>query len=279
MSVGSFCLVALLITFSAGGVGAARAPSSPVAAPAPVPPPSLAWRRSFVAAALYPDGRDRPHEHEIAREELRYSGWRTVIRRSVSSPIKNSDVVHYDVIGQAHAAAVIVFAWNSKNKTATIVREYMPGPHRVMSGLAAGLVENGKHSSVEGTGEPDTLLAARYELEEECHLAGGTWYRLTEDGVSGQLLKCINIAYSRFSIHNTVPMDKYAVTEITPYLVIDPHHVPDPRPLDDEEDIEIITGVSAGEILQMIREGDFNLVGGYGALLALEKLRELGEIV
>ena len=73
-------------------------------------------------------------------------------------------------------------------------------------------------------------------------------------------------------------MDKYVVTEITPYLVIDPEHVPDPRPLDDEEDIEIITGITAGEIIQMIREGDMNLVGGWGALLAIEKLRELGEI-
>ena len=68
------------------------------------------------------------------------------------------------------------------------------------------------------------------------------------------------------------------MTEITPYLVIDPYHVPNPRPLDDEEDIEIISGVTAGEIMQMIREGDMNLVGGWGALLALQKLSELGEI-
>jgi hypothetical protein len=73
-------------------------------------------------------------------------------------------------------------------------------------------------------------------------------------------------------------MDKYVVTEITPYLVIDPHHVANPRPLDDEEDIEIVSGVSPAEIMRMIREGDMNLVGGWGALLALEKLRELGEI-
>ena len=77
---------------------------------------------------------------------------------------------------------------------------------------------------------------------------------------------------------NKVPMDKYVVTEITPYLVIDAEHVHNPRPLDDEEDIEIIRCVTANEILQMIREGDFNLVGGWGALLALQKLRDLGEI-
>lgn len=75
-----------------------------------------------------------------------------------------------------------------------------------------------------------------------------------------------------------VPMDKYVVTEITPYLVVDAEHVPNPRPLDEEEDIEIVRGVTAEELLQMIREGDFNLVGGWGALLALEKLRDLGEI-
>lgn len=77
---------------------------------------------------------------------------------------------------------------------------------------------------------------------------------------------------------NKVPMDKYVVTEITPYLVVDAEHVPNPRPLDEEEDIEIVRGVTAEELLQMIREGDFNLVGGWGALLALEKLRDLGEI-
>jgi len=44
-----------------------------------------------------------------------------------------------------------------------------------------------------------------------------------------------------------------------------------------EEDIEIISGVTIPEILQWIRNGEMNLVGGYGCLLAIEKLRELGE--
>ena len=130
---------------------------------------------------------------------------------------------------------------------------------------------------------PLTLFAL---LQSSSHLAGGAWYRLTEEGVSGELLpKTNHHTFSMCHLNNMladlpyiVPMDKYVVTEITPYLVIDPQHVPDPRPLDDEEDIEIVTGVSVEEISQMIREGDFNLVGGWGALLALEKLRELGEI-
>lgn len=243
--------------------------------PSPSPTPALVPTTSSqrTSAAFYPQGRDRPHDYKILNEEVQYSGWRKVIRRRVSSPIRHphtndiitplqQNVFDFDIIDQTHTTggAVIIFAWNSTSKTATIIREYMPGPHRVLSGLAAGIVEDGKHSSMEGGGdEPDSLVAARYELEEECHLAGGAWYRLTEEGVS-------------------VPMDKYVVTEITPYLVIDPQHVPDPRPLDDEEDIEIVTRVSIEEIVRMIREGDFNLVGGWGALLALEKLRELGEI-
>lgn len=84
----------------------------------------------------------------------------------------------------------------------------MPGCHRILGGLAAGIVEDrkdGKHLEERGENEETDvcLLAAKFELEEECHLAGGTWYRLTEDGVS-------------------VPMDKYVITEITPYLVLNP---------------------------------------------------------
>ena len=118
--------------------------------------------------AFYPQGRDRPHNYEIVKEEVHYSGWRKVIRRSVNS---NDDphrrVVDFDIIDQAHTSggAVIVFAWNSTSKTATIIREYMPGPHRVLSGLAAGLVEDGKHEVQ--LGEDKSLVAARCELEEE----------------------------------------------------------------------------------------------------------------
>ncbi|KAL3772767.1 hypothetical protein ACHAW5_007276 [Stephanodiscus triporus] len=253
------CLIVLLLVLAILGADAAQSPTTTPAAS---------------GAAFYPRGRDRPHKYEILDEVVRYSGWRRVVRRSVVDrrrAARGKKVVEYDVIDHANSSsggAVVVFAWNSTSRTATIVREYMPGPHRVLCGLAAGIVEDdGKHSEGGGGGtssasgsemssSSSSLVAARFELEEECHLAGGTWYRLTDEGVS-------------------VPMDKYVVTEITPYLVIDAEHVPDPRPLDDEEDIEIVRGVTAAEILRMIREGDFNLVGGWGALLALEKLREL----
>ena len=164
------------------------------------------------AAAFYPRGRDRPHDYKIINEEVRYSGWRKVIQRSVSAPIHphhthlddtttlitaathdndgtstatantNTDnkkkdsssltqrkIINFDIIDQTHTTggAVIIFAWNTTSKTATIIREYMPGPHRILGGLAAGIVEDGKHSSMEGVGDTCSLVAARYELEEE----------------------------------------------------------------------------------------------------------------
>lgn len=68
------------------------------------------------------------------------------------------------------------------------------------------------------------------------------------------------------------------MTEIVAYLVVDAMKVTNPRPLDDEEEIEIVEGVSVEEILEMIRSGEMNCIGGFASLLAIEKLRVLGEI-
>mmetsp|Transcript_13511 Transcript_13511/g.24462 ORF Transcript_13511/g.24462 Transcript_13511/m.24462 type:complete len:295 (-) Transcript_13511:306-1190(-) len=204
----------------------------------------------LLAAANKNNPIEEEEEHEIIHSEVVYSRWRKVIRRVVRMPKGN--IVDYDIVDQQGAGAVIIFAWDTKTKTATLVREYNPGCHRVLGGLAAGLVEHGeKHEG----GDP--LVAAHHELEEECHLGGGIWHRLTT---------------------RPIAMDKYVVTEITAYLVLDAQHVPNPKPLDAEEDIEIVRGVTVPEILEMIRQGDMNLVGAWASLLAIEKLRDLGEI-
>lgn len=149
---------------------------------------------------------------------------------------------------------MIIFAWDSKRKTATIVKEYNPGCHKILCGPAAGIIETDKTKH-----DSNPVTAARHELEEECHLSGGTWHRLVRGDVG-------------------IPMDKYVVTEIVPYLVIDPVGVDDPKPLDAEEDIEILDGITVDVILEMIYDGKMNLVGGWACLLAIEKLRDLGEI-
>lgn len=77
-----------------------------------------------------------------------------------------------------------------------------------------------------------------------------------------------------------VVMDKYSTTRLTVYLVLDPEpvHANDAKPRDLEEDIQVIPGVSIDEIRDMIVTGQMTVVGGWASLLALEKLRELGEI-
>ncbi|KAG7370916.1 hypothetical protein IV203_019486 [Nitzschia inconspicua] len=184
---------------------------------------------------------------EILDETIVYSGWRTILQRKVQ--MRNGKVVDFDLVGvKTGEGAVLVFAWDSRTRTATMIREYMPASHRVMYGLAAGLIED-KHGH-------DTEMAARHELEEECHLKGGRWFLLTNEPVA---------------------MDKYSTTKMYCYLVIDPEPEENPKPLDEEEDIEIVTGVTIPEILQWLVNGEMNLVGSWGALLAIEKLRELGE--
>mmetsp|Transcript_61329 Transcript_61329/g.70475 ORF Transcript_61329/g.70475 Transcript_61329/m.70475 type:complete len:274 (+) Transcript_61329:105-926(+) len=188
------------------------------------------------------------NDFEIIDEKTVYSGWRTIIQRKVR--MRNNKVVNFDLVGvKTGDSAVLIFAWDTKSKTATLIREYMPASNQILWGLAAGLVEK-KHNN------HNMEVAARHELEEECHLKNGRWITL---------------------LNQPTAMDKYATTTIQCYLVLDPEQEDNPRSLDEEEDIEIISGVTIPEILQWIRNGEMNLVGGFGCLLAIEKLRELGE--
>ena len=219
------------------------------------PAPAFGHRhhRSVEGALSTPRGGDSDQHNqeddifEIVDEKVVYSRWRTVIQRDVR--MRNGKVVGFDLVGTSNAAsAVLIFAWDTKTKTATMIKEYMPGCNRRLYGIAAGLVEE-KHG---GSAE----VAAAHELEEEMHLRGGTWIPLTNES------SC---------------MDKYATTMISAFLVLDPVPEPNPRPLDDEEDIEIVKNIPIPAILEMVQNGEMNLVGGWACLLAIEKLRELGE--
>ena len=172
---------------------------------------------------------------------------------------------------------------NTTSQTATLIREYMPSVHRTLYGLAAGMVEIEKHASdavnnnnttssndtittttdtEQQQQEEDRLLltAAQHELEEECRLQGGTWIRLT---------------------HTNIAMDKYSTTGLHVYLVLDPHpiDVQKAKPRDvTEEGMTVHAGITVRQIEHLIVNGDMTVVGGWASLLALHKLREMGEI-
>lgn len=209
------------------------------------PPPSKHQVRSIVPK-LPRGGAKDGDDFEILDETVAYSRWRTIVQRKVR--MRNGKVVDFDLVGvKTGEGAVLVFAYDTKTKTATLVREYMPASHKVLWGLAAGLIEEEKH-------EQDPYVAAQHELEEECHLTGGKWIPLSNEATA---------------------MDKYALTQIHAYLVLDPKPAADPKPLDDEEDIEIVPGVKIEEIMDYIANGQMNLVGGWGCMLAISKLRDL----
>ena len=58
---------------------------------------------------------------KIISDTAVYSRWRTVLQRIVEFP--DGQVVDYDVIDQKGNGAVTIFAWDSKTKTATLVRK------------------------------------------------------------------------------------------------------------------------------------------------------------
>lgn len=185
---------------------------------------------------------------EILDETVAYSGWRTITKRKVR--MRNGKIVNFDLVGvKSGDGAVLIFAWDTKTKTVTMIREYMPASHKILWGLAAGLIEK-KHGE-------DPSVAAQHELEEECHLTGGTWIPLSKAPSA---------------------MDKYALTSVAAYLVLDAQPATNPKPLDEEEDIEIVPGVTIDEIMEYITAGEMNLVSGWGCLLAIAKLREIGEL-
>mmetsp|Transcript_2731 Transcript_2731/g.4673 ORF Transcript_2731/g.4673 Transcript_2731/m.4673 type:complete len:228 (-) Transcript_2731:1081-1764(-) len=190
-----------------------------------------------------------PTDYWIIEDKEVYKRWRSIVQRKVQT--SGDKVINFDIIGQVGSGAVIIFAWNSTDKTATIIREYNPGPHEMLWGLAAGMIED-KHGD-------DPKVAAECELEEECHLRGGRWYSLSE---------------------RPLAMDKYVTTKIHPYLVVDPEQVCEEsvRPLDEEEDIEIVSGLTIEEILGMIQRAEMNIVGAWASLVAINKLHDLGEL-
>lgn len=201
----------------------------------------------------------------LLSDTVLHDHWRRLINRRVRLP--SGLVADFEIVAQRGTdEAVLVFCWNTHRKTATLVREYMPATHSKRLGLAAGMVEAHKHGDNNGGNNDDDndsmqLTAAQHELEEECRLTGGRWFRLTGD--------------------TPVTMDKYSTTRLSVFLVLDPVPVTDGnhKPRDElEEGMEVVENVTVEELRRMMRHAELTVVGSWATLLALKKLREMGEI-
>lgn len=106
-----------------------------------------------------PDSAPSTLDFKIIKEEPLYARYRTLRSRTVLHPCSRE--VSYDILGADGAQSVFIFPVSRTGKV-TMLREYCPGPHAVMSGFPAGFVEADKHASPE--------VAARDELSEEARL-------------------------------------------------------------------------------------------------------------
>lgn len=183
----------------------------------------------------------------ILSDTIMHQGYGNVVRREVLLP--NGRAAGYDIVVQKHLS-VVIFVWDSRSSTTTLIKEYHPGPDRFIHGTVAGMYEPGKHRSV--------LEAAQHELEEEAGLATSHWYPLLE------------------SFDVQMPYDKYTNNIFIPFLALDCEPVSAPKPPDDEEYIVVVRDVSLPALMRMVQAGQVNVVSTYATLLGTQKLRELG---
>jgi hypothetical protein len=121
-----------------------------------------------------------------------------------------------------------------------------------MFGAVAGAFESHKHKT--------PLECAMAELEEEAQLSctQNNWIPLLRDGST------------------KVPFEKYSDNQLYPYLALDCIPVINPKPMDDEEYIIIHKNVSHSRLMEMISNGELNIISSYTVLLGIQKLVEMG---
>jgi hypothetical protein len=181
------------------------------------------------------------------KDEVAYEGFRNIVRRTTKLP--NDQIVVYDVLKQTHES-VVVFSWDSKTKTTSLVEEYHPGPEVSIYGTVAGMYFKDKDASA--------FECAQHELEEEAQLQTKKWIPLLAN------------------LKTSMPFDKYSNNRFYPYLALDCESVPNPRPGDDDEFITVHKNVTYSQIMKLIADGKMNVVSTYTCLLAFKKLEELG---
>jgi len=212
---------------------------------------SVLWESPYGAMAVYertvrfpdhspsggdPDGDDDSDVPALAKKLDSSAEGKTVRWHIVGCPLGNF-------------SSVVIFPYDSKTGTCSLIREYCPGIHDIKSGIPGGLYEERKHT--------DLLNAARDELNEEAGLMGGTWFALAPEGI---------------------PQDKYSRNRLHPYLVIDSSIDPNPRRQDDTEQIEVEHFVSLDEAKRRLLAGDMPAPAAMVTLMAIDKLRELGYV-
>jgi len=180
----------------------------------------------------------------ILDEKVSFQRYQTVYERLIRYP--NGKRVSFDVFGNPRSdfKSVFVFPYDTRTKTVTLLREYIPGINEVMWGFPAGGFDPKKHKSLED--------AARSELSEEAFLTGGSYFPMLESG--------------------GVSQDKYSKNMFHMFLVLNPVEDENPLPRDEEEYIQIVKGVTLPRLQKILAQGGMNLPSGFCGYRALDAL-------
>jgi 8-oxo-dGTP pyrophosphatase MutT (NUDIX family) len=211
---------------------------------------------------------DRPSELDIVDEQVVYRRYATVLLRTVRYP--DGRCVTYDIIGQpaVQSASVLVFPFDTRNQACYMIREYCPGPNRVLYGFPAGMVES-KHVSMEA--------AALAELSEEAQLRGGKLIDLTARGAVWPATSlAAQDGRDASGVLHGFAADKYSRNLCKMFLVLDPEHDDQPGAMDAEEWIEQVGAVPVAQLEEWLWSGQMTMPHMLLAMCALSYLRQNG---
>lgn len=193
----------------------------------------------------------RNERYKIVKDKVVYDRYARVYSRDIRFP--DGRMFSFDVWGRNWRndsfTVVAIVPFDRHAHTLTLVREYNPAHGRHVYSFPQGVMEPSRHSDIQS--------AAAAELEEEAHLKCESWIAL-------------------FSGKDGMPQDKYQRESVFSFLCSDAVVVDNPAHVDDEEDIEIVSGVSINEFRNLAKRGALQSNNVAAGLLALDQLRLMG---
>lgn len=193
----------------------------------------------------------RDRRYTIMKDKVVYDRYARVYSRDIRFP--NGRTFSFDVWGRVWRnesfTVVAVVPFNREAHTLTLIREYNPAHGRHVYSFPQGVMEPSKHTDIQS--------AAAAELEEEAHLRCKNWIAL-------------------FSGKKGMPQDKYQRESVFSFLCSDAVVVDDPAHVDDEEEIEIVSGISIDSFRNLVKNGGLQSNNVAAGLLALDQLRLMG---
>ncbi|GJD11556.1 Zinc finger protein ZPR1 [Galdieria sulphuraria] len=185
-------------------------------------------------------------EPYVVDEKVVFQEYFCIYRRKVNFQEQQHS---FDIVGHPNSnfSAALVFPFDAKKKTVTLLKEYHPGSNSLLYSFPGGLFDSKKHASIVDT--------AKAELNEEAHMVANQWYPLTSE--------------------QGILQDKYSRNRLHMFLAIDCETIVDYQPRDAEEYMDIVSDVDVHTLPLLIYEGKMALPSSCLVWLGLEQLKKL----